>query len=367
MRQKMSRFFAATILLASVSVSPWGFAAPAAAQAPAQTLCTKIVASYRALLALDPNSPSRGFYPDSPLSRLGAQSDSGISIAPHIAETGKQQTPLQWAQSQKPPIALSAELHEALDTSDFLDRLPGSDYYAASRIEGTMSCYASSYFTVKANRAAPAQGPVNWSEDDGDSCGMYRTFGSVGAQPVAYEENYDYGSALTSSLSVSAWDSGHFAPACKIGFRFAPRFAANEHYNEWDQSCTGKDCDALRQASLHLAETVQADPAAAAKSLPAKLNDTQRAAYLAMMKDAQATEPEKLQDPADLTDQSPLCVPLVGGDQLYLAQIGHFTIGWRSYSDWNVKLLQRQGKDVSPVASFAIGMTKGKLEQVDVK
>ena len=168
MRQKMSCFFAAG---AAASVATWTFAAPAAAQNPATGLCTKIVASYRVLLALDPNSPSRGFYPDSPLSRLGAQSDSGISIAAHIAETGKELTPLQWAQSQKPPIALPAELHEALDTSDFVDRLPSTDYYAASRIEGTMSCYASSYFTVKANRVAPAQGPVNWSEDDGDSCG----------------------------------------------------------------------------------------------------------------------------------------------------------------------------------------------------
>ena len=112
---------------------------------------------------------------------------------------------------------------------------------------------------------------------------------------------------------------------------------------------------------------MQADPAAAAKTLPAKLGDAQRAAYLAMVKDAQATEPEKLQDPADLTDQNPLTVPLVVGDQLYLAQLGHFTIGWRNYSDWNVKLLQRQGKNVSPIASFAIGMTKGKLQQVDVK
>ena len=75
------------------------------------------------------------------------------------------------------------------------------------------------------------------------------------------------------------------------------------------------------------------------------------------------TQPDKIDDPAQLLDSSPLTLPLVVGGQLYLAHVGHFTIGWRNYSDWSVKLDERQGERVKPVAEIAIGMTKGKLKE----
>jgi len=82
---------------------------------------------------------------------------------------------------------------------------------------------------------------------------------------------------------------------------------------------------------------------------------------------AQVTQPDKVDDPAQLLDSSPLTLPIVVGGQLYLAHVGHFTIGWRNYSDWSVKLDERAGADVKLVAEIAIGMTKGKLKDASVK
>jgi hypothetical protein len=346
-----------------------GLAQPLAAQSPAPAnLCAAVVASYQKLVDADVAPPTdKSFYPDSPLARLDGIADSGVSIAAHIAEVGKQQQPLAWARQQKPAWKLSAPLQEALDKAAFLDRLPETDFYAASRIEGTLGCYSSITFTVKKGRAAPAEGPPNWSGNDGDGCGVFRVFGKVADSPVAFEENYDDSPALSSTLSVAGWRDEKFAPACTISFRFAPRFSAQASYNDWDQSCTAKNCDALRQRAGVLVEAVETDPAAAEKVLLDHMTPAQRAEFQALQKDAQVSRPEKLADPADFTETSPLPLPLVVDGQVYLAELGHFAIGWRIYSDWSVKISERKGKNVSAIAVIGIGMAKGKLLSAEIK
>lgn len=338
-----------------------GFATPAPAEEAASGLCASVAASYKKLMT-GPGAP-KAFYRESPLVLLTAKPDSGVSLAPHVAEVGKRQSPLQWAQQQK--FTLTPQVKDALDKSDFVDQLPGSPYFAASRIEGTMSCYASSFFTVTNGVAADVREPPNWSQEDGDSCGTYRVFGKVGAAPVAFEESYDYSGLLVSTLSVSAWASDHFAPSCSITFQYSPRFAADQQFNLWEESCTAKNCNTLRQAALGLVEELQADPGGTEADRLGKLTEQQRAAYQAMKAGANVKPPEKPDDPLDFSETTPAVVPLVVDGQLYLAEIGHQTVGWRSYSDWDVKLFAGDSK--TPVARIAIGMTKGPLRSVDVK
>ncbi len=340
-----------------------GLAGPAAAEEPAPDLCSSVAASYKKLMA-GPDAP-KAFYPDSPLTVLAAQASSGISLAPHIAEVGKRLSPLQWAEKQK--LILKPQLTDDLDKTDFLDQLPGSAYYAASRIEGTLSCYDSRFFTVANGIATEAREPPNWSQEDGDSCGTYRVFGKLGAAPVAFEESYDYSALLVSTLSVSRWMDDHFAPACNITFHFGVSFDADQQFNDWEESCTAKNCGDLRQAALGLVEKLQADPADTETTLLGKLTDEQRTAYQAMKTDANVKPPEKPDDPLYFDEKTPGTLPLLLDGQLYLAEIGHQTIGWRSYSDWDVKLFAHTGKEIERVAEIAIGMAKNKLESVETK
>ena len=128
-----------------------------------------------------PPRPAK-FYPDSPLSMLGDAPNSGVILAPHIAETGKAQRPLEWAQHQS--WQLTTDLQDALDKADFLDQLPDTNFYAAGRIEGTASCYDTTPFVVTGGRAKPANLPPNWmGEDVGSGCGVFRLFGKVGTYP----------------------------------------------------------------------------------------------------------------------------------------------------------------------------------------
>jgi len=332
-------------------------------------LCQTVVASYKRIGAADPHAPSsKSFYPDSPLTVLAANASSGIAIAPHSAEIGKSDAPQDWQRHQKPPLALPSALRDAIGKSDFIDRLPNSGFYAASRVEGTAHCYDSTYFEVKHGRAEPAPGPGSWNDDEGAGCGVSRAFGQIGATPAAFQEDYDDSPALTSSLSVSGWRGDHFGPACIISFRFAPRFAAQGTYNAWEQSCTAANCDALRKAALGLVAAVQANPRDAETGLLNKLTPVQKAAFLTMKSDAHSKPPQpSLADPADFTATAPLALPLVVDNQLYLALAGHFTIGWRTFSDWSVKIDQRKGKDLNEIAALAIGMTKGSLEAAEIK
>lgn len=356
----MARRLAAALIILAV-----GFSGPAAAQDSAG-LCTKIATAYKQLTANPPASAAAKFYPDSPLSMLGDAGDSGVSLAAHIAETGKAQRPFEWVQHKG--LQLTPDLQDALDKADFLDQLPDTNFYAAGRIEGTASCYDTTTFVVTEGRAKPVSLPPNWmGEDVGSDCGVYRLFGKVETVPAAFEENYDYSPALTSTLTVSPWNKDHFDPACTVGFTFEPRFSPRDAYNDWDQSCTATNCDQLRQSALALVEAVQSDPVSAQKQLLDKLGDAQRADFEALEKLAQVTQPDKVDDPAQLLDSSPLTLPIVVGGQLYLAHVGHFTIGWRNYSDWSVKLDERAGADVKLVAEIAIGMTKGKLKDASVK
>jgi hypothetical protein len=336
---------------------------PVAAEEAAKDLCSDVATHYQKLMA-GPDAP-KAFYSESPLSELAAKPGSGIRLAPHVAEAGKSLSPLQWAQQQK--LTLRRQLKDDLDRTDFLDQLPGSSYYAASRVEGTLSCYASTFFTVTNGLAARTREPPNWSEEDGDSCGTYRVFGQIGTTPVAFEERYDDSALLVSTLSVSRWMGDHFAPPCVITFTYEPRFAADQRFNQWQESCTAKNCGALRQAALALAEKLQADPGGAETALLRQLTDQQRATYEAMKTEANVKSPEKPDDPQYFDEKSPATLPLLLDGRLYLAEIGHQTIGWHTFSDWDVKLLAGSGKELARVAQIAIGMTKGRLENVDVK
>lgn len=361
---KKAPAFALALLIAAGLMRPWLVGAALAEEASTD-LCTAVATRYQKL-AEGPGA-SKDFYPDSPLSALADTAGTGITLAPHIAEVGKHLTPLQWTQAQKPPLTLIPRLKEELDRTDFLDHLPDSSYYAASRIEGTLSCYDSTFFTVADGKAEETKAPPNWSEEDGDSCGTYRVFGRVGTTPVAFEESFDYSGLLISTLSVSRWSGDHFAPGCSVTFHYGVRFSADQHFNAWDESCTAKNCGGLRQAALSLVQMLQADPAGTEATLVAKLNEEQHAAYEAMKADAHVTPPDKPDDPLYFSEKTPATLPLVLDGQLYLAEAGHQTIGWRSYSDWDVKFFERSAKDLGQVAEVAIGMAKGKLEKIEPK
>jgi uncharacterized protein len=348
-------------------------AAPAAPETSA--ICGKLADRYAALLAKDPEAPyKKSFYAESPLQVLAAASDAGVMVAAPAADIDDvtRAKLAAWAKAEPQPFvfpdALAAEIVAlGAHTRLVIDRLPGEAFYAAGVTEGTLNCYSAIYFTIAGGMARKAVEPEGGEED---GCGLSRAFGRFDGAPVAYGEGFDHTPSLSSYVEIIPWRSGGFGPACTAHFEFAPRFAERATYNKWEEHCAGADCEILRKEALALVEAAQKHPLAARKAALARLSATQAAEFTKMEEAAGLAHPFSgdPDDPAQYSDEGgTLKLPLLHGGRLYLAELGHFTIGWRGFSDWRVALEQLDKGKLAESSVFAIGMTKGALRGASAK
>ncbi|ATQ67184.1 hypothetical protein Ms3S1_08380 [Methylosinus sp. 3S-1] len=340
--------------------------------------CRTLGERYRAVLASDPGAPFRtSFYAASPLAVLSATQGSGVTIASPVAELGQysRRAFTDWSKAQPQPFTVTEPVLKALDElSAFglrIERLPGHNFYSAGVIEGTAACYSTVYFIVEGARAHLAVGPASWEGEGGAGCGVSRSFGSIDGAPAAFEESHDYTPSLISAVSVTPWRDAAFGETCSVDLRFAPRFTAASQYNDWDVHCDGADCERLRGAALALVEAAQADPLGARARALARLTAGQilefSRAEAVNGPPAEALSPAEAAEPSSYTDNAPLLLPLVDEGRVYLAALGHFTVGWRVFADWRVGLKQIDKDALTERAVFAIGMTKGELRSVETR
>jgi hypothetical protein len=111
--------------------------------------------------------------------------------------------------------------------------------------------------------------------------------------------------------------------------------------------------------------------------LLAALTGPQREEYQRLKRVADRPDPDDAQADGDdapkpktaaaLTDTSPLLLPMVVNDRVFLASVGHFTIGWRVFADWKVTVEADDADKTREIARFAVGMTQGPIVSVTVK
>ena len=82
---------------------------------------------------------------------------------------------------------------------------------------------------------------------------------------------------------------------------------------------------------------------------------------------ADGDDASKPKTAAALTDTSPLLLPMLVDGHVFLASVGHFTIGWRVFADWKVTVEAGEADKTREIARFAIGMTPGPIASVTVK
>jgi hypothetical protein len=80
-------------------------------------------------------------------------------------------------------------------------------------------------------------------------------------------------------------------------------------------------------------------------------------------KDSQATAG----NPAEIVDTDPLFLPYVLDRRVYVAAVGHFTVGWRVFADWSVQLAAMEDGLLVPRAAFAVGMWKAHVRNVSIR
>jgi hypothetical protein len=285
------------------------------------------------------------------------------------------------------PFSPSSELLNALD--DFqgnlaVASLPGTNIFAANSIGGTAYCNSTVFFSVSRGRTRVVQGPEDWKNDFGSSCGLTRSFASVDGVPFVIDDSLDSGPGLTSTLTLTPWGNGKWLDSCRADFVFAPYFDTRNMQNDWSSlnnweknDCGIEDCEGLRRAALNLVKQTQLDRAGVEDHLLIAMTISQREEYRRLKRIADRPDSADSQTGGDdaeiprtaaaLTDAKPLLLPMVVDNRVFLATVGHFTIGWRVFSDWKVTVGANEADKTREIARFAIGMTQGPIVTATVR
>ena len=308
-----------------------------------------------------------------------------------LAEYSRQAFVEQAAQL-KNPFTLSKELLDALDDMQgglTVYDVPGTGLFAATSIAGTAYCNATIFFSVENGRANLAPQPESWENDVGDGCGLTRSFASVDGVPVVIDDSLSAGPRLTATLTLTPWGNGKWLDPCEADFAFAPYFDPDKTLNDWakldnwqDNDCGSGGCEAFRRAALGLVRQTQQDRDGVERNLLAGMTAPQREEYQRLKRASGRPDPDvyeaegnvagALETAAGLTDTSPLPLPMVVDNRVFLATVGHFTIGWRTFADWKVTVEsgeadKTRSDKTREIARFAIGMTQGPIVGVSIK
>jgi hypothetical protein len=285
------------------------------------------------------------------------------------------------------PFSPSRELLKALDELQGnmgVASLPGTNLFAANSIGGTAYCNSTVFFAVSKARTQIVPGPQAWDNDVGGSCGLTRSFASIDGVAFIIDDSVDSGPSMASTLTLTPWGRGKWLDPCKADFVFAPYFDTTNMQNDWvglnnweKNDCGAEGCEGFRRAALSLVKQTQMDRAGVEDHLLAAMTTSQREEYGRLKRIAERPDAANLA-PGDgeaaspataaaLTDKSPLVLPMVVGDHVFLATVGHFTIGWRVFSDWKVIIEAGEADHTREIARFAIGMTQGPIISATVK
>jgi hypothetical protein len=302
-------------------------------------------------------------------------------------ETYSQQDFVKQAAKLARPFVPSHELLGALDDVQqalVVSDLPGSDLFAANSIGGTANCNSTVFFAVSRGHAHLVTLPKGWGDDAGGGCGLTRSFASVDGLPMVIDDDLDAGPSLASTLTLTPRDGGKWQPPCKASFAFAPHFDIAKTLNDWasldnwdNNDCGSGGCGGFQRAALDLVRQTQQDRAGVEAHVLAGLTAAQREEYQRLKRVADRPNPDdpppgsddaaKPSTAATLTETMPLVLPMVVDDRVYLASVGHFTIGWRVFADWKVTVEAAEAERTREIARFAIGMTQGPIVSVSIK
>jgi uncharacterized protein len=333
-------------------------------------VCRKIADRYRPLAGARPG--------ESPLTVLATTPGTHITTVQPLLNMENGTDDLKaWGAKRYPPVVMDDVIEEVNDflhePHAILEHIPNTNYYSISDSEGSSHCISAVYFTVTNGRAQTAPAPPGFAASgDECSCRVARKYGLINHLPAYFEEQYIWGPAMRSTLTVGTREKGSFVGPCHLTFYFLPIFT-QKTLNNWGETCDRNDCDSLRRDAFKLAEAVQSNPRRARSDAWSLLTTAQQSEYMAS--EAIATQDSPTTDdptnsvgpdPGGFIDESPFHLPYIHDRQVYVSSLGHFTIGWRYLSDWHVTFSQLdQGKLVER-ASFAVGMEKGKLKDVTI-
>ena len=301
-------------------------------------LCDGIASRLRADTAL-----SSGARPDDPLTALSAGPEPYLEVARQPVLQGRQ--------------------HEVFV-------LPASSLHALVNTRGALNCRTFLFFTSEPGKPSGLLPSVSGSDDP--LC--YNTSGHL-ARVSGTDAYLEFASGLTNyryTLRIVPWRDGRWTEGCAVAADFKSTYRTSHTFVRPGGPL---EADATRDLAAQLAEawSTTDDPELFefGPAWPAFMND--RVRELHRLGSALGTMPVPTFG-APLATLGPFyreledadAYPIFVGGQVYLAQVGHATIGWRVFQDSILIIYTLAEGRLSPMASAVVEQDQGALESVRV-
>jgi hypothetical protein len=251
------------------------------------------------------------------------------------------------------------------------EHLSGADLYMVETIQGTLDCDDPAFAIAKAGGPlSPVADPSSFANrEPGDLCWNEQgDLGRVSGRPVFLEHGTLSDHTVDDDIVVTPWLGAGWGKPCRVGLRFAKIYRRTARYCGDKAVCdvadhlvtkiaaafNQLDQDSASPPTFHFGPPAPADVAALAQQ-PADLT--------ADLPTFGAALP---QDQHSYGGDSPVLFPLKLGAHWYVGAIGRGGVGWRQSGSTLLTVLADRAGTLTPVASFVVAQSAGRLSQVIV-
>ena len=304
---------------------------------------------------------------------LGPQawSDGSQALGPWLQiENGDGEPTALEAALAKDPAVLKATANEDGNWTVTVERMPGSDIYAASTFQGTLHCQTTAF--VEASPGRPARlidGPPGVGGEGGVCWTQSADFARVFGQPAYVEHGSNSDTTADEDIRIIPWADGRWGRACTLKLRYVPAFRVVARKCRDAKACAALDRKILAIAEAYGRQDQNAQGDAAFAYPSGRTSEAVRRAAAAAAKRGVMESPNWPGFGAE-ADERPVSssglayFPLKLGSRDYVAAISPQGVGWRASRVTLLILYSLEKGALVPKAGYAVEQRIGALKSV---
>jgi hypothetical protein len=272
-------------------------------------------------------------------------------------------------------LARLSWVKKAVDAGDYgvdsVERLPGTDVYMISTVQGTLHCQNSIFLEAKpgAEPKSLAAAPMEWGE--GDMCWTVSgDFGQVFGHPAFIAHGTLNDHTNDEDIRIVPWTGAGWGKMCKVALRFRRTFTLTHTYCGDRDVCRAGEAVAVDAATAYDKVRAQTDTVSNFHFGPPPTKDALDATGRATKAPGSnlatpefptfgATAP--IGDPLRYSYNGFTYFPLILNGKSYVGALGYDGVGWRESGRTLFAIYSEDKGALTPLAGFAVDLSNGGL------